>query len=104
MRAIPDDTTGYAVDARRGIVHRRYAADAIGLPRTRSLMGALSMGRDLSPCDTCYPPPPPVKAKRKPELKPVPVEVEVMAPDDVDAFSLRGPEVPTFGPTVESED
>ena len=76
-RSVPIDPEGYAVDVELGYVHSRYAAHAVGLQRTRSVMGVVQLLRDGvgRPCSLCYPPPEPdpVKPRRGRSMYP-PVE------------------------------
>lgn len=52
---IPRADEGYAVDP-TGMVHRRYAVHARGLPRSRTLDGALGHVRGKAiPCPECWP-------------------------------------------------
>jgi len=52
---IPRSDEGYAVDS-TGMVHRRYAVHARGLPRSRTLDGALGHVKGKAiPCPECWP-------------------------------------------------
>jgi len=52
---IPRSDEGYAVDL-TGVVHRRYAVHARGLPRSRTLDGALGHVKGKAiPCPECWP-------------------------------------------------
>lgn len=50
---IPTDAEGYAV--KDGILHTRYADHAEGAQRTRTEVGALTLGAKKA-CTECYPP------------------------------------------------
>lgn len=73
---LPTSADGYAIDTATGIVHRRNAAHARALPKTRTEAGALGHlgATPASACPGCFPAQPiasPVRRRvtRKPAAK-----------------------------------
>lgn len=96
-RPLPADPVGYAVEPETGIVHRRYAAHAVGYPRTRLASGVWAIvGRDPIPCPECFGPAAPVHAITADDL-------ELLPPTPAPRWHRRRPpvdpiELPPFDP------
>lgn len=114
--AIPVSREGYAIDRARGLLHRRYARHALGLPRARSEAQVRTyLGEIWSNCEECWPPAPAPKLARpsrsrklaqdwKTEMaKPPSQRPIVVGRPDASEPATDGSDDPEFGHLVESD-
>jgi hypothetical protein len=70
VMTLPNEPHGFAVNLKSGVVHKRYAPDAVGLRRTTAI-GVENMLIDPKLCEVCFPQPKPVRSQTRFSPKPV---------------------------------